>query len=52
MLGKSFGDGIDEANNRAAIKSKSDNLSFVLIIIHLFVGIDRDCVTVCVSLAM
>jgi hypothetical protein len=47
MLGKSLGDGIEEANNRAAVKGKTDYLSFVLVCsVGFLIGVDRDCVTV------
>lgn len=47
VLGKSLGDGIDEANNRAAVKGKTDDLSFVVVFsVGFFIGVDRDCVAV------
>lgn len=47
MLGKSLGDGIDEANNRPAVKSETDDLSFVVVFsVGFLIGVDRDCVAV------
>lgn len=50
VLWESLGNRVDEADDWAPVKREPNHFSLVVIVrVRLFIGVDRDGVTVCVS---
>lgn len=50
MLWESLGNRIDEADDWASVKREANHFSSAVVVrVRLFIGVDRDGVTVCVS---
>jgi hypothetical protein len=50
VLWESLGNRVDEADNWAAVKREPNHFSLVVVVrVRLFIGVDRDGVTICVS---